>query len=69
MPYQCPIEQIGRVVDRDSGKVFECRGSEEVGGVYSDDGRVGVEAGDDGVEVGWCGGGHDGQSADLCTGS
>jgi hypothetical protein len=46
-----------RVVDGDSGKVFKGGCGEEVGGAYSDDGGVGVEARDDGVEVGGCRGG------------
>lgn len=45
-----PVGEIARVVDLHAGKPFECRGRDVV--VFSDaeDGRVGVEAWEDGIE-------------------
>lgn len=52
MANESPVQQIFAMVDGESGEVFECRGYEEVVTPNSADGRIWVEAGDDGICVG-----------------
>lgn len=48
---ECPVYEIGAVVNGDAGEVFE-RGRYEVVSIFvTDDGRIGVESWEDGVIV------------------
>lgn len=63
MANESPVQQIFAMVDGESGKVFECRGYEEVVAPNSADGGIWVEAGEDGICVG---GGHGCVDMQLC---